>query len=74
MDARLIANVLLRRRTIRGREAWSRAQLDDHRESALGELRRFAYERSKFYQRFHRGVEGRPLSALPAVIMLGEQC
>ncbi|HVW06982.1 MAG TPA: AMP-binding protein [Bryobacteraceae bacterium] len=44
---------------------WSRAQLDAHQARRLEELRSFAYERSPFYRRFHRGLENRPLNELP---------
>ncbi|MBV9156018.1 MAG: hypothetical protein JO097_07130, partial [Acidobacteriaceae bacterium] len=30
-------------------------------------LRRFAYERSPFYRRFHRGLENRPLEDIPVL-------
>ncbi len=67
LDARLIARVLLQQRQLRSHERWSRAELDAHQTRALAEMRRFSYERSRFYQRFHRGLEGRPLQELPVL-------
>ena len=52
---------------LRRREAWSRAQLEQHQQRALAELLHFARARSPFYARFHQGSEGRPLAALPVL-------
>jgi putative adenylate-forming enzyme len=41
------------------------AQLEAHQSRKLAELRRFATERSRFYARFHKGLENKPLSELP---------
>jgi phenylacetate-CoA ligase len=65
MDVSLIARVLRLRRTLRARERWTHEEIVHHREAALADLRRFALERSPFYQRFHRGSANRPLSELP---------
>ena len=67
MDLGLLGRVLTLRRTLRDRERWSPIELERHREIALSDLRRFAYERSPFYQRFHRGLFDRPLDKLPVV-------
>src|SRR5678816_4815621 len=67
MSVRLILEVLRRRRRLRRRERWSREELDRHRAGELARLRAFAVERSPFYQRLHRGLEGRPLHELPVV-------
>jgi len=45
--------------------AWSRAQLERHQAARLRALRSFVAARSPFYQRFHRGLEQRPLQQLP---------
>ena len=45
--------------------AWSRAELEERQARRLGTLRRFVAARSPFYQRFHRGLERRPLHELP---------
>jgi phenylacetate-CoA ligase len=44
---------------------WSRAELESRQRESAAALRRFAIERSPFYQRFHRGMEHRPLTDLP---------
>lgn len=67
MDLALLGRVLVMRRRLRAHERWSRAQLEGHRQSSLHELRRLAYERSPFYQRFHRGHFDRPLEDLPVL-------
>jgi putative adenylate-forming enzyme len=67
VNTRLILSVLRMRREHRARERWSRSRLESFQAGALLELRRFAYERSAFYRRFHRGFEGKPLAELPVV-------
>jgi phenylacetate-CoA ligase len=59
--------VLWRRRALEQACAWSRAGLERHQQERLIALRRFALERSRFYQRFHHGLDGRPLSELPVL-------
>jgi putative adenylate-forming enzyme len=61
----LVARVLWQRRQLRRRERWSEEQLRVHQERALAGLRAFAYARSPFYRRFHRGLEQAPLEQLP---------
>ncbi len=65
MDIRLIARILRTRRRLRSHEHWTRVELVAAQTAALRELRAFAIARSPFYQRFHRGLEDRPLSELP---------
>jgi putative adenylate-forming enzyme len=60
-----VLSVLRARSALRGHERWSRAEIETHQATGVAELRRFALERSPFYQRFHAGTEGRPLSELP---------
>jgi len=67
MDTQLIARVLLRRRTLRRRERWARAQVREHQQRQLMTLRAFATTRSPFYQRFHHGLDGAPLDELPVL-------
>lgn len=67
MDLWLIAKILRKRRTLRGHERWSRRELEQHQTLALGALRDHAMTRSRFYQRFHRGLEGKPLGELPVL-------
>lgn len=71
MDLRLIAQILRKRRRIRGHESWSRLELEHRQASALAVLREHAMTRSRFYQRFHRGFETKPLHELP-VLTKGE--
>lgn len=52
---------------LRKRETWSREQIARHQERELGRLRQFAYRHSPFYQRFHKGLEDRPLHDLPVL-------
>lgn len=47
--------------------AWSPERLRRHQLRQLAALRRFACERSAFYATRHRGLEGKPLEALPIV-------
>ncbi|MDX2054630.1 MAG: hypothetical protein SFV15_19675 [Polyangiaceae bacterium] len=65
MDTRLILSVLWNRRRLRSHERWSRSELEAFQARQLERLRRFAYARSPFYRRFHRGLEGKPLGELP---------
>ena len=65
MDLGLLGRVLTLRRRLRGHERWPRTELERHRQGSLVELRRFAYGRSPFYQRFHSGLFARPLEELP---------
>jgi phenylacetate-CoA ligase len=67
MDLWLIAQILRKRRMLRGHERWSRRELEQHQTTALGALRDHAMTRSRFYQRFHRGLEGKPLGELPVL-------
>ncbi len=67
MNIRLIAEILWARSVLRGRERWSREALAAHQARALKTLRAHATSRSKFYQRFHRGLEGRRLDELPVL-------
>jgi phenylacetate-coenzyme A ligase PaaK-like adenylate-forming protein len=73
MDAILVARVLQERRALRARERWSPAEVIAGRRTALAALRRFASERSRFYARFHRGLEDRPLGELP-ILTKDELC
>lgn len=48
-------------------ERWTRTQLETHEAEALLCLRDYAYARSPFYQRFHKGLTDRPLEELPVL-------
>lgn len=59
----LIARVV----ALSARDHWPRARVERRQQQGLARLRRFALARSPFYQRFHRGLEHAPLSALPVL-------
>lgn len=67
MNTRIILKVLRMRRQLRRRDRWTREQLDAHQTRSLRLLREYAYSRSPFYQRFHKGLEDRPLNQLPVL-------
>lgn len=71
MSPGFIVGVLRERRALRSHERWSRATLDSQQAAAPNELRTWAGERSRFYRRFHAGLEARPLTDLP-VLTRGE--
>jgi phenylacetate-CoA ligase len=48
-------------------ERWMRKLLEDYQIHALKACREYAYARSPFYQRFHRGLMDRPLQDLPVL-------
>ena len=59
--------VIWRRRALERSCGWTRETLGQQQAQRLAALRRFAIERSPFYQRFHRGLEHQPLHALPVL-------
>ena len=65
MNARTMVGLLRTLRKMRTHESWTRLQLAEHQAASLRHLRAFAYEHSRFYQRFHAGVFDRPLQELP---------
>lgn len=67
MEPMLILRVPSLRRRLRQRERWSRPELEAYRATQLRALRGFAYERSPFYRRLHRGLFDRPLEELPVL-------
>lgn len=67
MDVRLIAKVLRMRSRLRAHEAWTTEVIPAHQERAIAELRAHAMQHSRFYQRFHRGLENAPLHELPVL-------
>ncbi|HEY1354234.1 MAG TPA: AMP-binding protein [Ktedonobacteraceae bacterium] len=48
-------------------EGWTRQQLQDFQARALRACREHAYAHSPFYQRFHQGLQDRPLQELPVL-------
>jgi len=67
MNLLTIIDILRRRRMLRSHERWSRERLDTYRAIQLKGLREYAYAKSPYYQRLHRGLEDRPLQELPVV-------
>lgn len=67
MDIGLAARILMLRRDLRRHEGWPTTALERDRARSIRDLRSFAYARSSFYQRFHRGLFDRPLDELPTL-------
>ena len=67
MSPRMLFAILTRLRALQQREQWDRARLLAYQASALRQTRAYAYARSPFYQRFHRGLRDAPLTALPVL-------
>ena len=65
MDIRLIAKILRTRARLRSHERWSPDEVRAHQQRALVDLRLYALRYSRFYQRFHRGLENAPFDQLP---------
>jgi phenylacetate-CoA ligase len=67
MDGQLMLRLLHTLESLRRHERWTRPQLEAYQAAVLSQLRAHTYAHSPFYQKFHRGLEGRPLSALPVL-------
>jgi putative adenylate-forming enzyme len=67
MNIRTILRLLHTLEQLREHESWTRRQLEAYQATGLHELRQYAYERSPFYQKFHKGLSGRPLQELPVL-------
>ncbi|RPJ18646.1 MAG: phenylacetate--CoA ligase family protein, partial [Chloroflexi bacterium] len=52
---------------LRKHESWTCQQLEAYQAKALRDLRQYAYERSPFYQDFHKGLTESPLQELPVL-------
>ena len=65
MDMQLMLKLMNTLRVLRQHEHWTRSQLETFQAKSLLRLREFAYARSPFYQRFHKGLFDRPLHELP---------
>jgi putative adenylate-forming enzyme len=63
----VLTRLLKERRRLRKRDRWTRRELEIYQTGALRELRDFAHAHSRFYQRFHVGLENRPLHELPVL-------
>ena len=62
-----VGRVLWKRRAMEQSCRWTRERLLAYQRASLEALRRFAYERSPFYARFHRGLQSAPLERLPVL-------
>ena len=67
MPSKLITQIqaLWKRRALEKSCKWSAAELRAHQSRQVRDLLQFARERSPFFQRFHRGLENKPLEELP---------
>ncbi len=67
MNIQIMLKLLHTLKELRKHESWTRQQLEAHQTKALQDLRQYAYERSPFYQNFHKGLTERPLQELPVL-------
>jgi putative adenylate-forming enzyme len=67
MDIQIMLNLLHTLEQLRKRDRWTREQLEAHQAESLHRLRDYAYARSPFYQKFHKGLTDRPLHELPVL-------
>ncbi len=67
MNIRIMLKLLHTLEQLRKHERWTPSQLANHQATALLELRKYAYARSPFYQRFHKNLMERPLAELPVL-------
>ncbi len=67
MDMQLYIKLMNTLGQIRKHERWTRSQLEAYQAESLRRLREYAYARSPFYQRFHKGLFDRPLAELPVL-------
>lgn len=67
MNIPIMIKLLRTLEELRTHEHWTRQELEAHQTKALQDLRQYAYERSPFYQKFHKGLTERPLHELPVL-------
>ena len=67
MNIQIMLRLLNTLGQLRKHESWTRQQLEAYQTKALHDLRQYAYERSPFYQDFHKGLTERPLQELPVL-------
>ena len=67
MDMQLLLKLMNNLGQMRKHEGWTRPQLEVYQAESLRRLREYAYTRSPFYQRFHKGLAKRPLQELPVL-------
>jgi len=67
MNIQIMLKLLHALEELRNHESWTRSQLESYQANSLRRLREYAYERSPFYQKFHKGLIERPLHELPVL-------
>ncbi len=67
MNIQIMLKLLHTLEQLRKHESWTRQQLESYQAEALRKLRQYAYERSPFYQKFHKSLTARPLHELPVL-------
>ena len=67
MNLQIMLKLLHTLEQLRTHDSWTRQQLESHQAKALHDIRQYAYERSPFYQKFHKGLTQRPLHQLPVL-------
>ncbi len=67
MDLQMMLSLLHTLEQLRRHERWTRPQLEAHQAEALGRLRTRVYAHSPFYEKYHKGLENRPLAELPVL-------
>lgn len=67
MNIYIVLKLLHTLEGLRNHEHWTRGKLETNQSAALHRLRQYAYDRSPFYQRFHKGLSMRPLGELPVL-------
>jgi putative adenylate-forming enzyme len=67
MNIQIMLKLLYTLEQLRKHVRWTRQQLESYQAEALHQLRQYAYERSPFYEKFHKGLTGRPMQELPVL-------
>lgn len=67
MDMQLLLKLMNTLGQMRKHQSWTRSQLEAYQAGELLRLREYAYARSPFYRRFHKGLTDRPLQELPVL-------
>lgn len=62
-----ISKLIARATQLSKKEYWPREKLEQYQARSLQRLRRSAYAKSPFYQKFHKGFMGKPLQELPSL-------
>ncbi len=67
MNIQIMLKLLHTLEELRKHEHWTRQQLEAYQAESLRQLRQYTYDKSPFYQKFHKGLINRPLHELPAL-------